>query len=72
MVGDVILPRLGLSQSKWEELSLSLDTIIHAGALVNHAFSYEQLYQPNILGTGTYEHYHAQCVGNVVYEPIIV
>ena len=28
-----------------------LDTIIHNGALVNHAFTYEQLFEPNVLGS---------------------
>ena len=32
-------------------LAQSLDTIIHNGALVNHAFSYEQLFEPNVLGS---------------------
>ena len=32
-------------------LAPSLDTIIHNGALVNHAFSYEQLFEPNVLGS---------------------
>ena len=28
-----------------------VDTIVHNGALVNHAFTYEQLFEPNILGS---------------------
>lgn len=53
IAGDVTQPHLGLSEEVWERLSLTLDTIMHAGALVNHAFSYEDLYLPNVLGTGT-------------------
>ena len=29
----------------------TLDTVIHNGALVNHAFTYEQLFEPNVLGS---------------------
>lgn len=50
--GDVTQPHLGLSGEVWERLSLSLDSIMHAGALVNHAFSYDDLYLPNVVGTG--------------------
>ena len=35
----------------YSELTQNLDTIIHNGALVNHAFTYEQLFEPNVLGS---------------------
>jgi hypothetical protein len=35
----------------WQELAGSVDTILHNGALVNHAFTYEQLFEPNVLGS---------------------
>ena len=35
----------------WRELAADVDTILHNGALVNHAFSYEQLFEPNVLGS---------------------
>ena len=33
------------------ELAQTLDTIVHNGALVNHAYTYEQLFEPNVLGS---------------------
>ncbi len=35
----------------YQQLCSDVDTIIHNGALVNHAYSYEQLFEPNVLGT---------------------
>lgn len=35
----------------YRKLAQSLDTVIHNGALVNHAFTYEQLFEPNVLGS---------------------
>jgi fatty acid CoA ligase FadD9 len=49
--GDLIQPRLGLSQERWDQLAGEVTAIVHAGALVNHALSYEQLFEPNVLGT---------------------
>lgn len=49
--GDLIQPRSGLSAERWERLAADVDTIVHNGALVNHAFSYAQLFEPNVLGT---------------------
>ena len=49
--GDLAKPQLGLSDGVWRELAASVDTILHNGALVNHAFSYEQLFEPNVLGS---------------------
>lgn len=49
--GDLAKPQLGLSQGVYELLCAELDTIVHNGALVNHAYSYEQLFEPNVLGS---------------------
>ena len=35
----------------YQQLCSEVDTIVHNGALVNHAYSYEQLFEPNVLGT---------------------
>ena len=42
---------MGLKPDLYRELAQSLDTVIHNGALVNHAFTYEQLFEPNVLGS---------------------
>ena len=49
--GDLSKPRLGLEPEVYCDLAQTLDTIIHNGALVNHAFTYEQLFEPNVLGS---------------------
>jgi fatty acid CoA ligase FadD9 len=35
----------------YDQLCKQVDTIVHNGALVNHAYTYEQLFEPNVLGT---------------------
>jgi thioester reductase-like protein len=49
--GDLAKPLLGLAPEVWGRLCGELDTVVHNGALVNHAFTYEELFQPNVLGT---------------------
>ena len=49
--GDLAKPRLGLKLEVYARLAAEVDTIVHNGALVNHAFSYRQLFEPNVLGT---------------------
>jgi fatty acid CoA ligase FadD9 len=49
--GDLLAPRLGLSAAAFDELADRIDLIVHAGALVNHAVAYPQLFDPNVLGT---------------------
>lgn len=51
LAGDLMKPRLGLADDVYERLSNEVDLVLHNGALVNHAFSYEQLFEPNVLGT---------------------
>jgi fatty acid CoA ligase FadD9 len=49
--GDVTRPRFGLVESVYEQLCRRIDAIVHNAALVNHALSYAQLFEPNVLGT---------------------
>lgn len=51
LVGDLGQPHLGLNQDTWAELAQSVDLIVHAGALVNHALPYDQMFAPNVAGT---------------------
>ncbi|WP_394824858.1 thioester reductase domain-containing protein [Pendulispora albinea] len=51
LAGDLMKPQLGLDDGRWHELAETVDAIVHAGALVNHALSYGQLFEPNVLGT---------------------
>jgi amino acid adenylation domain-containing protein/thioester reductase-like protein len=51
VVGDLALPRLGLSEPRYEELSRTVDVIHHSGALVNFIYPYEELKPPNVDGT---------------------
>jgi fatty acid CoA ligase FadD9 len=51
LAGDLIRPRLGLTPERWDRLASEVTSIVHAGALVNHALSYAQLFEPNVLGT---------------------
>ena len=49
--GDLAKTNLGLKPEVYKRLAAEVDTIVHNGALVNHAFSYRQLFEPNVLGT---------------------
>jgi fatty acid CoA ligase FadD9 len=51
LAGDLIEPRLGLSPERWDRLASEVSAVVHPGALVNHALSYVQLFEPNVLGT---------------------
>jgi fatty acid CoA ligase FadD9 len=51
LAGDLMKPRLGLADEVHDRLCDEVDTIVHNGALVNHALSYPQLFEPNVLGT---------------------
>ena len=42
---------MGLKPEVYAGLCERVDTIVHNGALVNHAFTYEQLFEPNVLGS---------------------
>jgi fatty acid CoA ligase FadD9 len=49
--GDAGEPFLGLSKDVYERLSEEVDRISHVAALVNHRFSYQNLFGPNVIGT---------------------
>jgi fatty acid CoA ligase FadD9 len=49
--GDAGDPLLGLSESTYQRLAGEVDRISHVAALVNHRFSYQNLFGPNVVGT---------------------
>ncbi|WP_438010805.1 thioester reductase domain-containing protein [Sorangium sp. So ce321] len=51
LAGDLMKPRFGLPDAQYDRLCDEVDTLVHNAALVNHAFSYAQLFEPNVLGT---------------------
>ncbi len=51
VAADLTKPRLGLPLERWERLASEVTAVVHPGALVNHALSYRQLFEPNVLGT---------------------
>jgi len=51
VAGDLQRPLLGLSSRACDDLVARIDAIVHNGALVNHAMSYRDLFEPNVIGT---------------------
>jgi fatty acid CoA ligase FadD9 len=51
LAGDLMRPQLGLEASSYAALARDIECIVHNGALVNHALTYVQLFEPNVLGT---------------------
>lgn len=51
LAGDLMRPRFGLTEDTFDRLAGELSLIVHNGALVNHAYAYPQLFEPNVLGT---------------------
>lgn len=51
LAGDLMKPSFGLADDVYEKVAAEVDLVVHNGALVNHAFSYEQLFEPNVIGT---------------------
>jgi fatty acid CoA ligase FadD9 len=51
IAGDLGAPELGLATTAYEGLLQSVDAVVHNGALVNHAMSYRDLFEPNVLGS---------------------
>jgi fatty acid CoA ligase FadD9 len=51
LAGDLMKPRLGLPESTYARLAAEVDCVVHNAALVNHAFGYRELFEPNLLGT---------------------
>jgi len=51
ILGDLSLPRLGLSQPAFAQLAETIDVIYHCGAMVDHVRGYEVLKPANVGGT---------------------
>lgn len=51
IVGDLALPLLGQSEEEFRRLAREVDQIVHPGALVNHRLTYQDLFEPNVVGT---------------------
>ena len=51
VTGNLGDPKLGLRNEVWDELSQSVDVVIHNGALVHWVFPYSKLKAPNVQGT---------------------
>ncbi|KLN67139.1 hypothetical protein ZX61_01010 [Vibrio sp. VPAP30] len=49
--GDLSQPKFGLESTQWHYLTTEVDTIIHAGALVNHVLPYRDCFDANVVGT---------------------
>jgi len=49
--GDISKDRFGLTDEEYSKLSESIDVVVHNAALVNHAFSYDDLFSTNVKGT---------------------
>ncbi len=53
LAGDLTEEAFGLPTAEYQRLACEVNSIVHCGALVNHVLSYEQLFEPNVLGTAT-------------------
>lgn len=51
VAGNLGDPKLGLQKEIWDELSESVDIVIHNGALVHWVYPYSKLKGPNVQGT---------------------
>lgn len=51
IAGDLAEPRFGLDEEAWGRLTRDITDVIHAGAMVNHALEYCELFAPNVAGT---------------------
>jgi phthiocerol/phenolphthiocerol synthesis type-I polyketide synthase E len=51
VIGDLSKPQFGLTREVYTELTHSIDSIFHIGALVNVTYPYSILKAPNVLGT---------------------
>ncbi|WP_067568490.1 thioester reductase domain-containing protein [Nocardia acidivorans] len=50
LAGDLRLPRLGLSEERWNTLAAEVDSIVNAGAAVDFLRGYPSLRRTNVLG----------------------
>ena len=53
LAGDLVRPRLGLSEHDWRELARACDAIFHAAADVRHVAERDELFAVNLDGTET-------------------
>jgi malonyl CoA-acyl carrier protein transacylase len=51
IVGDLSQPKLGFSDSQFEDLAREVDVIYHNGAVLNFVYPYSALKSANVLGT---------------------
>lgn len=51
LAGDIGAAHLGLSEQDWQQLTATVDLVVHPAALVNHVLPYRQLFEPNVAGT---------------------
>lgn len=51
IAGDLSAPGLGLDAELFARLTREVDRVVHCGALVNHVLSYQNLFEPNVIGT---------------------
>jgi thioester reductase-like protein len=49
--GDLASPRLGLADAAWQQLTETVDTIVHNGAWVDYVLDYDTLRASNVEGT---------------------
>jgi L-aminoadipate-semialdehyde dehydrogenase len=49
--GDLGKPQFGLTQAVWDDLTSTVDTVIHNGALVHWVYPYATLKPANVMGT---------------------
>lgn len=50
IAGEVGEERMGLGESDYHRLSMEVDRVVHVAALVNHRFSYANLFGANVVG----------------------
>ncbi|HLO86980.1 MAG TPA: thioester reductase domain-containing protein [Nostocaceae cyanobacterium] len=51
IIGDLVLPFLGLGKELFQTLAATIDSIYHSGALLNYVYPYSALKAANVLGT---------------------
>lgn len=51
VLGDLAQPKLGISETQYDQLAEQIDTIYHNGALLNYVYPYAKFKAVNVLGT---------------------
>lgn len=49
--GDLVASKLGQTNEEFSRLAHEVDQIVHPGALVNHRLTYQNLFEPNVIGS---------------------